>query len=316
MTKVNTDRSEIDILSIGLIVSDIIVKGVSRDIFDRDSCYCEPVKIACGGDAFNVAYNASKLGAKVALVGCVGGDIWGNHITQQLIDAGINTDGIVTRNQLNTATSVVLVEPNGMRHFAYNPGANDTLEVSCADKSLIERCKVLHIGSALALPALENDLPELFRNAKASGKIITMDVTHDVDNIWLNKIEKALVFVDIFMPSLDEAVLICGTDDPSECVKIFHDLGVKKVIIKMGENGCCASDFTAIRYFDSYKANVVDTTGAGDSFVAGFLTAYLKNYDFFNSVDVGLRAAKICVENIGATGFDLTTSGINACRCL
>ena len=299
------ETTKTDILSVGLIVCDIIVRGADVNLFSVDSQYCEPVVLACGGDAFNVAYNASKLGAKTALAGARGRDPWGDFLSEQASGAGIDINCIKISETLGTANCVVMVERSGARHFAYYPGTNDLLSADYVDIAAIDKCSILHIGGALALPSLDGDgMASLLGRAKSMGKTVTVDVTYSPDGNWYGKLKDCFPYIDIFMPSIGEASMICGSSDPYACVNFLLGKGVGNVIVKMGADGCIAADASQNRHFPAAPANVVDTTGAGDCFNAGFLAAYAGNRDFYGSVANGMAAAKICVENIGATGFE------------
>ncbi|MDO8686113.1 MAG: PfkB family carbohydrate kinase, partial [Clostridiales bacterium] len=204
---------------------------------------------------------------------------------------------------LSTSTSIVMLDKSGERHFAYYGMANDSLCVKDINEDLLKNSKIVHFGSAMALAGLDgNGITELFKKAKVYGAITSMDVTWDSTGKWLEKIEDALYCTDIFMPSYYEAKMISGCETPKEMRKFFKKYGIQKLVIKLGVDGCYITDFTDEYFIETFKnIKVVDTTGAGDAFVSGFLTGMIKGWDIYRSGLFGNATASLCVAELGAT---------------
>jgi sugar/nucleoside kinase (ribokinase family) len=292
-----------DILCIGLMVCDIIIKPVNNKVFDVDSTRIDSLKIASGGDAFNAAINMAKLGLDVGLVGKVGNDALGKYLVSEAEKSGIYSVGILKSDQMSTSTSIVMVEDSGERHFIYYGEANDSLCINDIDLNLLKNTKIVHLGSAMALNRLDGSgIAELFKKAKEAGAITSMDVTSDTSGKWIEKIDEALYYTDIFMPSLHEAQMISQKENPEEMKMFFSKYGLKILAVKMGNQGCFVTDFKerfTIKTFE--KTKVIDTTGAGDAFVSGFLAGTIRQFNIYDRGILGNAVASNCVTRIGAT---------------
>jgi len=296
-------KKDIDVLCIGLMVCDIIAKPVGKEIFDIDSHRVDTLNVASGGDAFNAAVNISKLGMNAALLGKIGNDMMGDFLSGQAESHGIDTKYIKRSEGMPTSTSIVLVESDGERHFAYHGEANDALSQNDIDDSTLESARIVHYGSAMALAGLDGkSISEIFKKAKNVGAITSMDVTWDSTGQWLKKIEDALMYTDIFMPSIQEAKLISGSQSPEEIADFFKEYAIKTLVIKMGEEGCYITDFKQNFTIPAFcEVDIVDTIGAGDAFVSGFLVGILQDFDLYECGILGNAVAASCVTQAGAT---------------
>lgn len=128
-----------------------------------------------------------------------------------------------------------------------------------------------------------------------------MDVTWDTSGRWLETIEPCLPWLDLFMPSINEAKEICGTNDEKEIAKFLKDKGVKNVIVKLGHRGCYVDAFGERYYQSAYQTPVVDTTGAGDSFVAGVLYGLAKEWEIERITRFASAVSAHCIQELGAT---------------
>lgn len=292
-----------DVICIGLMVCDFIIKPIDKTVFDLDSTRLDTLEISSGGDALNAAINMSKLGLNVGLAGKVGNDILGNYLINQAESSGVNTHGVIKKDNCTTSTSIVLVDKTGERHFAYYGEANDSFSINDIDFNYLAEAGIVHIGSAMALNSLDGEgIKELFKRVKKLGSSTSMDVTWDSTGQWLGKIEKALEYTDIFMPSYNEAKSISGRETPEEMEVFFKKYGIKILAIKLGSKGCYVTDFNERHYIKTFEnVKVLDTTGAGDSFVAGFLTGMTKNWGIYKSGLFGNAVASNCVMEFGAT---------------
>lgn len=292
-----------DVLCIGLMVCDILIKPVDKTVFDVDSTRLETLKIAAGGDSLNAAINMSKLGLNVGLIGKVGNDIFSEYIINEAARFGVNTDGIIRTDNCTTSISIALLDKSGERHFAYYGEANDSLCIEDIDIELLRESKIVHVGSAMALNKLDGpDIEELFKKAKMSGATTSMDVTWDSTGRWLEKIEKALHYTDVFLPSYNEAKMISNKESTEEMEQFFKKYGLKIFAVKLGSEGCFVTDFNKRCYIKTFNnVRVFDTTGAGDAFVSGFLTGLTKGYDIYGCGLLGNAVASNCVMEIGAT---------------
>ncbi len=293
-----------DILSAGLMVYDILVGPVDESVFSVDTLHLDSVNYKTGGDALNVALDAAKLGINVCMGGVVGNDMPGRFLKEEAERAGVDTSGVVTSKENMSSVSVVLCGDDGKRNFAYYGKANNEFDGKGISDELLRDTKLLYIGSMMSLRGMEGEpLFDLFKRAKEQGCMTAMDTTWPKDGIWMPKLEKALPYTDIFVPSLYEAKELCGTDKPEEIVKFLHDKGVKTAGVKLGKDGIFIEDF----YMPAFECEkVVDTTGAGDAFLGGFLTGIVMGKSLYDAALLGSAVSNICIREIGAVASNLT----------
>ena len=290
-----------DILCVGLAVCDVLAKPVRPDALIADTSRLDSLELRPGGDAMNVACNLARQGVDVALVGRVGNDGFGAFLREELTAAGAR-DLLVVDPECATSTSLALLEENGERHFLYYGRTNDRLCPSDIDPALFENLRHLHVGSAMALAGLDGDgLAELFKLARAKGATTSLDCTEDHEKLWYAKIAEALPYVTHFLPSYNEAAAIAGASSLPEIERFFQTKGISVLAVKLGEKGSIVTDFTNRYEIPAYPAaSVVDTTGAGDAYVSGFLHGVLDGAPIDECARRGSYLGAHTVGSIGA----------------
>jgi len=158
----------------------------------------------------------------------------------------------------------------------------------------------LHIGSLLALPSLEAGLPELFAQVRSQGGWTTFDVTWDRRGRWLEALRPVLPHTSVFLPSEMEARELTGREEPLDMARFLKDQGPEAVVVKLGERGCLWLDEQGYGFVPARPGPVVDTTGAGDSFVAGFLSGRLAGLSLADCCRRAVEVAALCVSGLGA----------------
>jgi sugar/nucleoside kinase (ribokinase family) len=288
----------------GLMVADVVVKPFTGLPEEGDVVEMESIELHSGGDALNTALTLAALGHRPALVGCVGEDAFGRFLIEELQAYGVDVSYVYRHPQAPTAACTVLVAPDGQRHFLYQPGANRRLTADLIAPALSSSgggYAGLHVGSLLALPALEEGLPALFARVRQEGGWTSFDVTWDRRGRWLEAIRPLLPHTSVFLPSEMEARQLTGREDPWEMARFLKDQGPEVVVLKLGERGCLWWDDHGGGLVPAKPGPVVDTTGAGDSFVAGFLSGRLEGL----AVEACChRAVAVAALGVGGLGAD------------
>ena len=292
-----------DIYCVGQIVVDVIVKPVEYINFDIKAKEVDNIFLSIGGDCSNTAIASSKLGNEVGITMQIGKDGFGDFASMEMKKNGIDITGLKVSEKESTSVCIALINKEGKRTFLYYGGANELLSYQDMNISFIEKSKVVHVGGTFLLPSFDGEgASKLFKIAKERNKLTSMDVTWDTNGRWLEVIKHCLKYFDYFMPSYEEAIKITGKNNPIDMALFLQNEGVKTVIIKMGKNGCYIKDIKREGfYYPSYNVKVADTTGAGDSFVAGFLTGVLKNWDLRKCADFASAVSAYCIQSLGAT---------------
>ena len=261
---------------VGQIVADVLVYPVEKVDFGMDTQCVESIRLANGGDAMNVAIDLSRLGSHVAFCGCMGNDSFGEYLENKLEANDIDISGVIHLTDAAASTCLCLINPAGERCFFYCGGASERMRQEYVTDKMLGDCRAVHVGGTFLLPEMDGEgTARLFERAHGKGIYTSMDVTWDTTGRWNSLIEPCYPHLDLFMPSLNEAKHIARTDDPEAIADFFLERGVGTAVVKLGSRGCFIKNKEYSFYGGIYPVQPVDTTGAGDAFVAGFLHAEL-----------------------------------------
>lgn len=292
----------LDVLCLGIMVADVVARPV-RELPARGRLVlADQMELHSGGCAVNTAIALAKLGLSAGVMGKVGQDGFGDFILRELERYGLEVSGVKRTPEANTSATMVLVEPDGERRFIHCLGANAELVEEDLNWRLIEGSRILHIAGSLVMPGIDG-LPtaDILRRAHERGVITALDTVWDAKGRWLEVIEPCLPHIDYFLPSLEEARMITSLHAPSEIALFFLDRGVGVVALKMGEEGCYLRSPDEELRIPAYDVVGIDTTGAGDAFVAGFLTGVVKGWDLKQTGYLANAVGALCITAIGAT---------------
>jgi len=292
------------VLCAGLAVCDILVKPVTPDSLASDTTAVEQIVLAGGGDAYNVACNLAAMGVGVSLVTRVGDDELGGWLLNQARSRSI-ADGIIVRRDARTSASIVAIHPDGERSFFSYKGACHAMTPEDVTDRRLSGYDVFYLGSAFDLPGIDNataGLATLFERAKTHGLFTVLDVTTDLTPAHMDTLRPALPHLSLFIPSQGQALGLTGTSDPEQAARRFRELGCETVVVKLGPAGCLILTGNHCVRLPAYRAEVVDTTGAGDAFVSGYLAAHTRGLPPIACARHGNAAGAVAVGAIGANG--------------
>jgi len=287
----------------GILVADVIARTVDKLPDKGKLDVVNKIELFTGGCAVNAAIAMSRLGMKVALIGKVGNDGFGSFISNSLQKENIDISGLVVDNNINTSASVVTVDSTGERTFLHSIGANGQFTVDDINLDIIRNSKIVFVAGTMLMPKFDGkQCAGFLQTARKMGCITALDTAWDSTGRWMEVLEPCLEHIDLFMPSLEEAVMLSNEKDPDRIANAFLSYGVKTVVIKMGKKGCfikTPQEQHIVPTFTKYKA--VDTTGAGDSFAAGFLTGFSKGWSLYKCGVLGNAVGTYCVMSAGAS---------------
>lgn len=295
-----------DVACVGNIVADVIVRTVDELPPKGTLIYKESIALYSGGCAMSSAVDMAILGIKPAIIAKVGNDSFGEFLKGVLAKNAVDTKGLIISDN-PTSASVALIDSNSERTFLHCPGANAyfTEEDVYAKWDIIEKSRIVFNAGMLIMPSFDGQpCANVLKRCKEAGKVTALDTAWDSTNQWMKKLEPCMPHIDYFMPSLEEAEMLSGETDVKKIADIFFDMGVKHVVIKLGKNGCYLRESKASEglYFPTYSnVKPVCTTGAGDSFCAGFLLGLTKGLPLSRCAEIGNAAGTHCVMQTGAT---------------
>jgi sugar/nucleoside kinase (ribokinase family) len=307
-----TTSRDTDCLICGTCVADILVRPVplTEPIGGGRLIHVDPIEVVTGGVVCNTGVGMARLGMRVAAASLVGDDPWGGVIRSKLSAEGIDTGPLTAHGSLGTSTTAVLIDPGGERSFAHPVGAPSAIDLAFIESlsDSLSRSRWALFGYLGLLPGLEPQLGEAMAAAKRAGCSVALETGGSGGT--LEQLAPALPHIDLYVPSLDEAVHQTGLRDPREIIACYRDHGAAGIVgVKLGTQGALLAPPAQAGPTESVVAvpcltppgPVVDTTGAGDAFLAGLLTGLLKEMSL---ADAGLLAAANaarCVTGYGAT---------------
>ena len=290
-------------LSLGIYVVDVLGRPIDQFPEKGKLALFDELEIHAGGCANNTAIALARLGIPAGAMGKIGTDVFGNLLLQTLTDNGVNTVGMQQDANASTSFTFVAIASDGERTFYHYIGANGELCEADLDWELIKTVKILHIAGALVMPSFDGaPMANVLRKAKTLGITTSLDTAYDATGKWMETLEPCLPYIDIFMPSIVEAQYLTGLSEYREITQFLrNNYNIYTIAIKMGENGSYVSTPEAEHFAPAYPVNVVDATGAGDAYAAGFLAGTLMDWDLKATAELASATGAACVTAIGAT---------------
>ncbi len=294
-----------NIACIGMAVADVTLGHFDEFNFNQDVTLVDNVNITAGGDSANVAINLLNMQTQVSLYGKIGDDLMGKFLLETYEKLHMDTSNITISKGENTATCITLVNKEADRVFLYHGGSTASLGRADIKENTLYEYDIIHASGFFLLPKLENEgLDDIFKIAKEKGKITTLDVGWDNSNRWFENIRSILPHVSYFLPTDNEAEQITKQKNVEDMAKFLLDQGVENVVIKMGAKGAYAHNGKDAQYIKGVPVKtVVDTTGAGDSFVAGFLASLARGNDLWQSVKMANISGGLTVQDFGTNNI-------------
>ncbi|MCC5466091.1 carbohydrate kinase family protein [Pelosinus baikalensis] len=290
------------VVCLGILVADLIAKPVAQFPSKGKLTNVDTMELHTGGCATNTAIDLARLGEDVGVIGLIGSDALGSFILNRLKAENVDITGVKHTEQISTSTSMVFSDPDGERSFLYYPGANGILAEADIDFSVIERCEILFIAGSLLMPTLDGEpTAKLLKRAQEFGKYTILDTAWDASEKWMSAIGPCLPYLDLFIPSIEEAQMLSGKDNVEDMAKVFLTAGTQNVVIKCGAKGCYMENSTEKHYLPAFGVNAIDTNGAGDSFVAGFIAGLANKWDLKRCAEFANAVGAHCVTALGAS---------------
>lgn len=286
----------LEIVSLGQLVADVVLQPVDKLPAAGTAEAVGLIDLKCGGCALNTCIVMQKLGIATGMAGKIGQDSFGKFLMGKMKEFELDTKAVCDSSK-QTSTAIVLISSKGERSFFVCPGGNEELTLADINFNLLKGAKILHVGGIMKLFALNT--AELLLKAKAANMITSIDTDWDTTGTWLKRIEGTLSHVDILFSSFEEARLISSKDTPEDMAKFFLDRGVKIFVLKLGERGCYIKTNEQEIRLPAYRVKAIDTTGAGDAFVAGFLTSYFKGWGLEKTGRFANACGALCTTKIG-----------------
>jgi sugar/nucleoside kinase (ribokinase family) len=286
------------IVVIGELNVDLIVSGLPTLPVLGQELLCDDFQMALGSSSAICASWLVALGAAVDFWGKVGHDPYGDFVVSDLERRGIGTDGVIRDPDIRTGVTVALTYPQDRAMFTYL-GSIAALRLDDLDLSLLARYDHLHSASIFLQRGLRPGLPALYQAAKEAGLTTSLDSGWDPEERWGRDIFEVLPHVDFFVPNEVEALHFTGASTIEEAAAELSRYA-RTVVVKLGREGALARAGEQVWKAPGFDVEVMDTTGAGDAFNAGFMYAHIVESRLMpNALRFANACGAIAVTTIG-----------------
>ena len=290
------------VLSLGVHIVDVLGRPIAAPPIAGGRHLMEDVRITAAGTAAGTSADLAKLGVETAVLGAIGDDHLGELLVGMLGSHGVDTTRLARKPGLQTSVSILLIGADGERHTVLRlPGANSHLSLEDIDFEAIAQAELLHIGGADVLGDFAGaPLVEVMAYARSHGVLTSLDVLGECDERTAERLAPALRHANYFLPNADQLSGITGCDEPAEAARVLRRLGVSCVVATLGAEGSLVSSDDDEVFLPAFDVPVVDTTGCGDAYAAGFIVGLLSGWSEPSAGWLGTAAASLVVQGLGS----------------
>jgi sugar/nucleoside kinase (ribokinase family) len=284
---------------IGELNVDIVAAGVRQLPQTGTEVLAADCKLTLGSASAIFATGIAKLGCEVTFVSHVGKDSFGDFCVAALREAGISTRHVRRKAEEKTGVTIALSNKRDRALITF-PGAIASFSAKDCDTSLMKHHHHLHLTSYYLQRELKPSFPALFKQAKAAGLTTSFDPNADPSQKWSSSIKSVLKHVDVLFVNEREARALTGRNSKREALRALGQL-VPCAVVKRGAKGAVAIQDDEVIAGSGFKVDAVDTTGAGDSFAAGFVSAYVRRAPLAECLRAGNACGALSTRALGGT---------------
>jgi sugar/nucleoside kinase (ribokinase family) len=289
-----------DLLVLGDVNPDLVLSGGEvTPAFGQAERVVEGATLTIGGSGGILACGAARLGLRTAFCGVVGDDLFGRFMREELMAHGVDISGLVVDETRPTGVTVVLSAQDD-RAMLTAPGSIGELRAAMIDPRVLASARHVHVSSFFLQRALAAELPDLFAGIRARGGTVSLDPNWDPSGEWDGGLMRLLPRLDVFLPNSMEAMRLARISDLDEAIARLR-AQTATVVIKNGGRGAIASSLGETVQAHAYRVEVEDSTGAGDSFDAGFLAMWLDGQPMDRCLAVGNACGALSTRAVGGT---------------
>jgi sugar/nucleoside kinase (ribokinase family) len=293
-------------VTLGAHVLDVHAKYVESIPEGQGGALIEEIRVSPAGAAGGTAITLAKLGARVVSVGAIGSDDLGDVLIKMLGRLGVETDHLARKQGVQTSASVLPIRPNGDRPALHVIGANGSISREDIPWDVIEQADTLHLGG----PEFVMELgPDVLRFCREHGVRTSADVLADGWPELLGMIQPSLEQVDWLLPNAQQAMNLTGTDDVESAGRALIEAGVGACAITCGAEGSAIVTGDAVERVPAFPVEVVDTTGCGDAYSAGFMRGLSLAREPAAAGRLAAACASLVAQGLGSDAGDFDLAG-------
>jgi len=297
---------DIDILALGELNVDLILNNIKDFPAIGKEIIANDMLLTLGSSTAIFAANAASIGSKVAFMGMIGRDNFGSLVKSSLESKDVKTSFLIESEKYSTGLTVVLSYDEDRANITY-PGAMNHLGIKDINVNALRRAKHVHISSLFMQDNLHRDIKEILELLKKNGVTISLDTQWDPTENWDFDYMHLLPLIDIFMPNENELMALTKSSNLDDSINKIKNV-CNIVVIKCGSKGSkmITKSGDVISLPANLNSNVVDTVGAGDSFNAGFISAFVKGLPLEECQVTGTLIGAVSTTAAGGTGAFLS----------
>jgi sugar/nucleoside kinase (ribokinase family) len=288
-----------DVTLAGDTALDVLMYGISDELPPEQELLADGMAIRVGGSGAITAHNLAALGNAVGFITTLPDDALGQLCQSELREAGVDLScGVAAPN--SQAGVTVHLQHKKRRHMFTYAGPTLDLRFDDLDLGYLSDAQHFHMSSYYLQRALTPRIPELFAALKQAGVTVSLDPNDDPSQGWDRGVLEALRYVDVLMPNEREACLLAGERELDRAISVLRAL-VPLLVVKRGAEGANAFRGPQSWHVHAENACFVDGVGAGDSFNAGFLHAWIRGWPIERALALGNKAGALSVSANGGT---------------
>jgi ribokinase len=303
-----------DVVALGDVNVDVVAQYDAFPAAGKDA-FAHSTEFHCGGSAANTAMALAWLGIKTALVSRVGADPWGSIALKNLNEAGVQLGGLQRDPMVMTGHMYIVVTADGERTILGHRGANVLTDPGQISAKQIQHARLFHLSGYALLAEPQRSAARLALDvALRHGLAVSLDPGTCVSRRVVHEIRARLPSINLLLPNLVEAQALTGRTEPDACAQALLSEGVSVVVIKLGRDGCLLGTGDGLFRAPGFAIQARDSTGAGDSFAAAWIAAFLGDLDWPSAAVLANAMGASAAACVGAGA--VATQGRAALRLL
>ncbi len=271
---------------------DLLYQGFDRLAGVGEELYCKDFSLQLGGGLPATLINLGRLGIETKIATELGNDIFSSFAKDKFIENGVAPTNLYEGNKIPLNITSAIILPKDRTFYSYGKGSIEP------DEKAMETFYNIATGSKICMMQLGGFLP-VYKKLKEEGTILVLDTGWD-DEMSSEKYDEYLTVADYYTPNRKEALRITGTDNEKEAayaLKKYFD----RVVVKVDADGCIGIDGDDYFFCPSIEEfKNVDSTGAGDAFLAGFMYGLFYDYPLKDCIEYGNITGGKAVTAVGA----------------
>lgn len=293
------------VVSLGIHIVDVLGRPVASVPAGQGLALLDLIRFTVAGTAAGTSIDMAKLGLDVVTMGAIGQDEIGDFLIATMQRFGVNTDNLVRKANAQTSSTMLPIRPNGERPALHVIGANGELTIDDINFDAISQATYLHMGGAPLMRKFDGKpASRVLKFAQDHGVTTTFDLLGIPQPNLAELIEVCLPYIDFFMPNFEEAEMICGLSGTESILGYFLDRGARHVVLRLGEKGSVVAwqENGSVKQIKApaFEVAVVDSTGCGDGYNAGFIKGLSLKWDLEQCARLASACGGLVIQGLGS----------------